>query len=313
MPINELEKYYGSKIKAEDFNEYWKKQVELIDTESIKYSITEKKTNNKKARYYNLTFNSFDGTEIHAKCICPVKSKRIPVVFEFHDYKERSRSWHYLSRYIGINYAVVAMDCRGQGGLSKDVNIGGGPTVCGHIIQGIDDEVDQMYYRKVYLDAYVLSKLVEKFNYIDNEKMITLGKGQGGAIAAVTAALNNNISKCSVQYPFLSDYKRVWEMDLDSNFYEGIRYYFRWFDSMHKRELEFFEKLSYIDIVNFANMINCEVLLGTGLLDNICPPSSQYAFFNNLNCKKIHKIFHKHGHEINNFFENENLKFLSFR
>ena len=101
-------------------------------------------------------------------------------------------------------------------------------------------------------------------------------------------------------------------MDLDVNAYEGIRYYFRWFDPMHIREKEVFEKLAYIDIVNFSSKLSCDLLIGTGLLDSICPPSTQYAVFNNVNCKKKHLIFHKYGHELNNFFENENLKFMQF-
>lgn len=51
------------------------------------------------------------------------------------------------------------MDCRGQGGMSEDLGGVLGTTVCGHLMIGIDDELDQMYYRKVYLDAYLLSKL----------------------------------------------------------------------------------------------------------------------------------------------------------
>ena len=75
---------------------------------------------------------------------------------------------------------------------------------------------------------------------------------------------------------------------------------------------EVFEKLAYIDIVNFSSKLSCDLLIGTGLLDSICPPSTQYAVFNNVNCKKKHLIFHKYGHELNNFFENENLKFMQF-
>ena len=169
-----------------------------------------------------------------------------------------------------------------------------------------------MYYCKVYLDAYILSRIVEELESTDKSRMIAFGKGQGAAIALVVSSLNKNIKKCSMQYPFLCDFKRVYDMDLDVDAYEGLRYYFRWFDPMHLREKEVFEKLGYIDIVNFANKLNCEILMGTALLDTICPPSTQYAVYNNLNCDKKHIIFPKYDHELNNFFENENLKFIRF-
>lgn len=71
-----------------------------------------------------------------------------------------------------------------------------------------------------------------------------------------------------------------------------------------------FEKLAYIDSVNFVSRLNCELLVGTALLDEFSPPSTQYALFNNAKCRKEHIVFKKYGHELNNFFENENLKFL---
>lgn len=312
MPIKEMESYLGSGIKPNDFDDYWNTEINNIDVDNLKYKIIRKEFKNNLAEYYEIYFKGIDGAEVYAKYICPSIDKKAPVVLEFHDYKEASKGWHHLSRYIAIGYSVISMDCRGQGGKSHDIGAVKGSTVCGHVINGLDDDLKQMYYRKVYLDAYILSKIVEQLHKTDLGKMITFGKGQGAALALVVAALNKNIKKCSLQYPFLADFKRVWDMDLDINAYEGIRYYFKWFDPMHIREEEIFMKLAYIDIVNFASKLNCELLVGTGLLDTICPPITQYAVFNNVDCKKKHLVFHKYGHEINNFFENENLKFMSF-
>ena len=312
MPIKEMESYLGKGIKPIDFEDFWGKEISKIDSENIDYKIIKKNFLNKEANYYEIYFKGIDGAEIYAKYICPTNKDKVPTVLEFHDYKEASKGWHNLTRYIGLGYSVVAMDCRGQGGKSQDVGGTKGSTVSGHLILGLDDEINNMYYVKVYLDAYILSKIVEKFEKTDVNKMISFGRGQGAALALVVAALNKNIKKCSTQYPFLADFKRVWDMDLDKDAYEGIRYYFRWFDPMHLNEEKIFEKLGYIDIVNFAQKIECDLLVGTGLLDNICPPSTQYAVFNNANGKKKHLIFHKYGHELNNFFENENLKFMLF-
>lgn len=312
MPIKEMEVYLGSSIKPGDFDNFWESEINSLTEDNFKYRIIKKEFKNNQAEYYEIYFNGIDGAEIYVKYISPSIKKKAPIVLEFHDYKEASKGWYYLSRYVALGYSVVAMDCRGQGGKSEDIGGVKGSTVCGHVINGLDGEIKDMYYRKVYLDAYILSKIIEKFEHTDTSKIITVGKGQGAALALVVAALNKNVQKCSIEYPFLSDFKRVWDMDLDINAYEGIRYYFRCFDPMHIREKEFFKKLAYIDIVNFSTKLNCDLLVGTGLLDTICPPSTQYAVFNNANCKKKHLIFHKYGHELNNFFENENLKFMLF-
>lgn len=313
MPIKEMEKYLGSNIKPNDFDDYWNDQIKIANEINLEYKITKKEFKNKKANYYEIEFKGIDGASIYAKYICPSGDGKFPTVLEFHEYKEASRGWHNLTRYIALGYAVIAMDCRGQGGKSEDLGGVSGPTVCGHIINGLEDSVDKMYYRKVYLDGYILSRIASELPQTDINKLITFGKGQGGALSLVVSSLNKNIKKCSALYPFLSDFKRVWDMDLDIDAYEGIRYYFRWFDPMHRNEEKIFEKLGYIDAVNFAPRLNCELFMGTGLLDNISPPSTQYAIFNSATCEKNHVIFHKYGHESINFFENENLKFMRFK
>jgi cephalosporin-C deacetylase-like acetyl esterase len=42
----------------------------------------------------------------------------------------------------------------------------------------------------------------------------------------------------------------------------------------------------YYDIVNFASRINCPVLVGTGLIDQTCPPAGVVAAFNQIHSPK---------------------------
>lgn len=66
---------------------------------------------------------------------------------------------------------------------------------------------------------------------------------------------------------------------------------------MHQRLDKIFTKLGYIDVHNFAHLINVPILFGTGLMDTICPPSTQFAIYNQLNCPKRHVIFPDYTHE----------------
>ena len=53
----------------------------------------------------------------------------------------------------------------------------------------------------------------------------------------------------------------------------------------------------YIDNKNFAPMIRCPVLFGTGLDDVICPSQTQCAVYNNLHCARKRYLFPGYGHE----------------
>ena len=71
-------------------------------------------------------------------------------------------------------------------------------------------------------------------------------------------------------------------MDMDERAYEELRSYFRYHDPMHEREDEIFYRLGYIDVQNLAPRIRADFTMYTGLLDNVCPPSTQFAAFNKI-------------------------------
>jgi cephalosporin-C deacetylase len=87
-------------------------------------------------------------------------------------------------------------------------------------------------------------------------------------------------------------------MDLAKDAYEELRLYFRLFDPRHEREKEVFTRLGYIDCQHLAPRIKADVLMFTGLMDTICPPSTQFAAYNKITSKKNVVIYPDFGHEI---------------
>jgi cephalosporin-C deacetylase len=86
-------------------------------------------------------------------------------------------------------------------------------------------------------------------------------------------------------------------MDLGEQAYDELKTWFRRFDPTHSREREIFTKLGYLDIQHLAPWIRGEVLVGTGLMDRICPPSTQFAAYNKINSKKRMIVYPDFGHE----------------
>ena len=86
-------------------------------------------------------------------------------------------------------------------------------------------------------------------------------------------------------------------MDLAENAYFELRDYFRRHDPRHERENEVFTKLGYIDIQFLAPGIKAEVLMQTGLMDTICPPSSQFAAYNRITSPKNVLLYPDFAHE----------------
>lgn len=125
----------------------------------------------------------------------------------------------------------------------------------------------------------------------------TAGRRAAG-LGLACAALNPElIDRAAILYPFLSDFKLVWDLSADEIAYEGLRYYARWFDADEHQQDRWFRQLGYIDSKNFVPMIRCPVLFGTGLDDVICPPQTQCAVYNNLHCARKRYLFPGYGHE----------------
>jgi cephalosporin-C deacetylase len=222
-------------------------------------------------------------------------------VVHFHGYTGDSGDWNDKLNYVGAGFTVAALDCRGQGGLSEDSGSVTGNTQHGHIIRGLDNalagEPEKLLYRQIFLDTAQLARIVMAMPQVDPKRVGATGGSQGGALTVACAALEPGIKRAAPVFPFLSDYKRVWEMDLAKDAYSELKEFFRKFDPRHENEDAIFEKLGYVDIHHLSDRICGEILWIIGLMDTICPPSTQFAAYNQITSPKSLVIYPDFGHE----------------
>jgi cephalosporin-C deacetylase len=215
----------------------------------------------------------------------------------FHGYSGDSGEWNDKLAYVAMGFTVAALDCRGQAGLSQDVGGVRGTTHHGHIIRGLDDSPRNLLYRSIFLDTAQLARIVMSLDSVDENRVAATGGSQGGGLTLACAALEPKIARAAPTFPFLTDYRRVWEMDLAKRAYQELSTFFRHHDPLHEREEETFTRLGYIDVQHLAPRIRASVLMGLGLMDDVCPPSSQFAAFNKITSKKDMLIYPDFGHE----------------
>jgi len=299
MSLEEMRKYKGSSPQADDFNQYWDKALTEMKAVDPKIEINAAAFQTDFADCYDLYFTGVNDARIHVKYIKPknIEAKH-PAVIEFHGYGCKIEDWSDELQFAARGYSYFGMDCRGQNaGFSEDTGGVKGNTKNGHIIRGLSDDPDKLYYRNVFLDTAQLAGIVMEREDIDENRVGVFGYSQGGALTIACAALEPRIKKAAPVYPFLSDYKRVTQLDIGASAYSELREYFRKFDPLHNKENEIFNKLSYIDIQNLADRVEAEVLMTTAIADPICPPSTQFAVYNKLKSKKDIIIYPDYGHE----------------
>jgi cephalosporin-C deacetylase len=89
-----------------------------------------------------------------------------------------------------------------------------------------------------------------------------------------------------------------------------LQKYFRNHDPLHELEAEILTQLGYIDVQHLAPRIEAEVMMAIGLVDKICPPSTQYAAFNKIRSKKRAVLFPDYGHENLPIFNDMTFEFM---
>ncbi|NLV58369.1 MAG: acetylxylan esterase [Clostridiales bacterium] len=295
MPLAELERYQGAPIPG-DFDAYWEEALSQVEDRA--YTIAPSDFSLPGYECSILTFTGVGGAQVGGKFIRPLGEGMLPGVVVFHGYRGNSGDFFNLLPYAAAGMAVFAMDVRGQMGISQDNFVSTGNTLLGHIVRGLEEyNPKRLFYRNVFLDTVQSVRILMSMPFVDAMRVGVTGGSQGGALATACAGLEPRVKVAAIAYPFLSDYRRVWEMDMGKRAYEELEYFIRWRDPLHERLEDMFRTLDYIDVSHLAPRIKARTHFFLTLQDDICPPSTQFAVYNNTPEPKSRDIYYNHGHE----------------
>ncbi len=302
LPWDQLQTYQGTNPRPADFDVYWDNALAEMRSLDPQVQLVPAEFQAPFADCFHMYFTGVGGARVHAKLLRPKHTPAPhPAVLMFHGYTGNSGDWADKLGYVGRGCTVAALDCRGQGGLSEDAGDVSGNTQRGHIIRGLSDALnghpEKLLFRQIFLDTAQLAKIVMEMPDVDPARVGATGGSQGGALTVACIALEPRIRRAAPVFPFLSDYQRVWHIDQAKDAYQELKDFFRLFDPRHERETAIFQNLGYVDIQFLAPRIRAEVLWGMGLMDTICPPSSQFAAYNKISAPKSLTVYPDFGHE----------------
>lgn len=315
MPLEKLKEYKGINPKPADFDAYWERGLAEISQIQPRVKVFETGIVSRTAEICDLVYDSVGGAKVRAQYLRRKDLRgKAPVVLLFHGYEAMHREYFDKLAFVNEGFIVLAMDCRGQNGKSTDPLPAERSTGTGHIIRGLDEEdPDCLYFRNVYLDTVQLVRVAKQLPNVDTQNIFVKGASQGGGLAVACAALcGKDIRKIAPSIVFLSDFKRVFEMDMMRDAYGELKTYIRDRAPVCGDEERIWNRLGYIDIHNLAPRVTAEVLWGLGMIDTVCPPSTQFAAFNQIGAKKEMIIYSNHGHEaLLPFFSDRVLNFFN--
>jgi cephalosporin-C deacetylase len=311
MPLEQLKSYQGRNPKPADFDSYWDRALTELGATDARAELIPHPSAARFAECFDLWFTGVGNARIHTQYLRPRGAGPFPTILKFHGYSGNAGDWFEKLPWVAQGFAIAAMDVRGQGGQSEDVGGVKGTTLRGQIIRGLGDHPDKLLFRQIFLDCAQLARVVMSFPEVDRTRLAAFGGSQGGGLTLACAALEPRIARIAPLYPFLCDYQRVWEMDLARDAYDELTYYFREFDPTHEHEVEVFTRLGYIDVQHLADRIKARVLMTTGLMDMVCPPSTQFAAYNKITSPKEMILYPDYGHEDMPGHDDRTFEFIS--
>lgn len=161
-------------------------------------------------------------------------------------------------------------------------------ALAGYQINKLDD-LDQYYYKRVYLGCVRAIDFIYSMPEFDGENLAVTGGSQGGALSIVTAGLDKRVKYLAAFYPALCDV---------TGYLEGrAGGWPHMFKNVDLNEKPNWKKVApYYDVVNFAKQLTVPGWYSWGYNDNVCPPTSMYAAYNSIGSAKELHVFAETAH-----------------
>lgn len=289
MPVDQLRAYTSRTTEPADFDSYWDETIAEARVFPLDARFTPAENLLTVIDSFDVTFAGFDGAPIKGWLHLPANraaGERLPVVVQYIGYSGGRGLIQQDTGWAQAGYAHFIMDTRGQGyggllGETADPHPSAGDVAYpGFMTRGVGTR-DSYYYRRVYVDAFRAIEAVQSHPEVDAAKVIITGISQGGGLAIAAAGLAagrlDGVIALMPDVPFLQDFPRSIDVAARGP-YPEIASFLNRHRTSHNGVLDV---LNYYDGVHFAARCVVPALYSCAGMDDVCPPSTVYASFNN--------------------------------
>lgn len=150
---------------------------------------------------------------------------------------------------------------------------------------------NKYYFRGMFLRVVRALEFVKSLPEYDGKTLIVVGNSQGGAQSLVAAGLDPDVKLVYASVPAMCDHgailvkRRAGWPRLVNVTKAGV-----------PNRPDVAATVPYYDCAFFAKRIKAEAYLATGLIDDVCSPTSVFTAYNNIPGKKHISVFPAKGH-----------------
>lgn len=273
--------------EPKDFKAFWKKQIDDMHSTPLSYTkelakeyctdradcyLVKLKVNNLNQCIYGYLFIPKNA----AKGSCPAVF--CPPGAGIKTIKEPLRHRYYADNgMIRFEIEIHGLDPRMSQEQFKEISNAFNSRDNGYLENGIESR-NRYYMLHVYQAMVRSLDLLTSLPEWDGRNLAVQGGSQGGALAIITAGLDERVTLCCANHPALSDMGAY-----SAGLTGGYPHFNRIEGILTPAALQ---TLQYYDVVNFACYVKCPTRMTWGYNDDTCPPTTSYAVWNTLTCQK---------------------------
>lgn len=281
-------------VRPDDFGDFW--ATKLRDLASIPPNPKLEKIDLGNAgkpnvNYYKITFDNIRGRHINGQLARAATNAKSPamLIVQWAGVYGLDKSWvldraadgwlvlNILPHDLPIDRDQAFYKQQDDGALKNYWEIG-------------NDDREQSYYLPMYLSCYRAADYLASRDDWDGRTLVVMGASQGGQQSLVTAAIHPKITACLSLVPAGCDMLGP-ELGRAPGFP-------MWYNRTEGKDAAKVRETSkYFDVANFTQQIKCPVLVGIGLIDDVCPPTGIFAAVNQIRSPKEVIILPASGHQ----------------
>ena len=278
------EQIVSEQDKEPDFDEFWAETLEELASVAPEYKLIPLKDHSNEVRQaFRVEMKSLGGETVSGLLMLPVAEGKYPAVISYMGYG--SEVW-YPNPSDNPEKIEFQLCIRNQ---AFNRLPGEKDDWC---TRGIESK-DTYYYRGAFADAVRAIDFIFSLDKTAPDFVFANGESQGGALTLVAASLDHRLKAIAPSAPFLNDYKDYFalagwpgEPIIAAAKAKGMS------------EDEMYRVLSYFDVKNFTDRIQCPVLMAIGLQDPVCPPHTNFAGYNLIKTEKSWICYPLAGHNV---------------
>ena len=250
--------------KQPDFDAFWEQTLAELAREPMqaRMELVAEHSNDVRSTW-RVTFRSLGGATAGGILCMPVAEGKYPVSLELMGYGADPYWYDPAAEPDKIQFLVSV---RGQGIFKEPEGR--------WIDRGLDSK-EQFYYRGAFCDVVRAIDFVCSLDRTDPERIYAWGDSQGGAFTWIAGSLDHRVCAIAPSVPFLSDYP-----DYARIVWWPVHEVFQAADAAGIAREDLMRTLSYFDIKNFTDRVECPVYMAFGLQDPTCPPHTNFAGYN---------------------------------